>query len=421
LTLDIAIQSWHFSANTNMGEAVTGLEYMSILSLALLGAGAFESYGHRRRLKKIPIRIHVSGARGKSSVTRLIFAGLSFNGIKTVAKTTGTLPRILLPDGREAPVFRPSGANIIEQKRIIAAAVELGAEAVIIECMALQPELHWISENMLIKATHGVITNIRPDHLDVMGPGPEDVARSLAGMIPVGGKLFTAEETHLNILREAALDRRTELNAVSIAEKNAVTEAEMAGFSYVEHPENVALAIKALADFGINREDALRAMWKSVPDAGALTEHKLDFFGREIVFVNAFAANDPESTERIWRRCRAKYRNLKRSIVLLNLREDRASRTCQMAFDASFWKEADKVMLMGSGSYLFARLASQAGFPPSRFVYADQERIEEIFEQIVEICDGSALVVGVGNIGGQGLPLVRYFKNREILHGEKNE
>ncbi|TFH29311.1 MAG: poly-gamma-glutamate synthase PgsB, partial [Myxococcales bacterium] len=63
--------------------------------------GALELILHRRRLKKIPIRIHVNGTRGKTSVTRLIAAGLREAGIRCVAKTTGTVPRFILPNGRE--------------------------------------------------------------------------------------------------------------------------------------------------------------------------------------------------------------------------------------------------------------------------------------------------------------------------------
>ena len=53
--------------------------------------------------------------------------------------------------------------------------------------MALQPELQALSEFKLLRATHAVITNARPDHLDVMGPTATDVARALCGMIPPGG------------------------------------------------------------------------------------------------------------------------------------------------------------------------------------------------------------------------------------------
>ena len=50
---------------------------------------------HLRALNRIPIRIHVNGTRGKSSVTRLISAGLREAGFAVLGKTTGSDPRIL--------------------------------------------------------------------------------------------------------------------------------------------------------------------------------------------------------------------------------------------------------------------------------------------------------------------------------------
>ena len=167
-------------------------------------------------------------------------------GIRTAAKTTGTTARMITPEGREIPMFRPTGANLIEQKRVVAAAVGMGADAIVLECMALQPALHWVAEHMLTRATHAVITNARPDHLDVMGPDDTDVARTLAAIIPPGRSVFTAERRNLDIIRDAAADRKATLFDVTPEEVAAVTPQDMAGFSYKEHPENVALARRCL-------------------------------------------------------------------------------------------------------------------------------------------------------------------------------
>ena len=67
---------------------------------------------------------------------------------------------------------------------------------------------------------------------------------------------------------------------------------------------------------------------------------------------------------------------------------------------------------MGTGTFIFARAAVAQGLDAGRISYAENRRVEEVFEQIVEHAGGSALVFGVANIGGQGLELVRYFRNR---------
>ena len=48
---------------------------LGILLFILIGLGLVESHFHRLSLAQLPIRIHVNGSRGKSSVTRLIAGG----------------------------------------------------------------------------------------------------------------------------------------------------------------------------------------------------------------------------------------------------------------------------------------------------------------------------------------------------------
>ena len=69
---------------------------LGFLVLLLCIAGLLEYQFHLKSLSHIPLRIHVNGTRGKSSVTRLVAAGLREGGLKTFAKTTGTAPRELL-------------------------------------------------------------------------------------------------------------------------------------------------------------------------------------------------------------------------------------------------------------------------------------------------------------------------------------
>ncbi len=383
--------------------------------LVLLVAGVSEYVALARARAKVPIRIHINGTRGKSSVTRLIAAALREAGIRTFAKTTGTLPRMIYPDGTELPVFRPSKANIIEQQRIMRVAAGERARAIVLECMALQPLLQSISELQIVRSTHSVITNARPDHLDVMGPTARDVALALCGMVSVKGRLFSAEAEHLPILQAVAKDRDTELFAVGEEEVASISEETLAGFSYTEHAENIALALAVCDSLDIPRDVAIRGMWKARPDPGALTTHHLDFFGRRLVFFNGFAANDPVSTGRLWSLVLGRSRDYKTKIAIFNCRADRADRSAQLAEALASWETPDWVVLMGTGTQVFARFARRWGVDPSRVVFVEGLRVEEIFERLVELAGSSAVLMGMGNIGGQGLDLARYFKNREIV------
>ncbi|MCL4500399.1 MAG: poly-gamma-glutamate synthase PgsB, partial [Deltaproteobacteria bacterium] len=334
-----------------------GIEIILILFVVLVFLGAQEAFSHKRHLAKIPIRIHVNGTRGKSSVVRLITGGLREQGIRTCAKTTGTLARFILPDGSECPVFRPGGANIIEQVRVVAIAAANQAQAVVVECMALQPLLQWLCEARFVKATHGVITNAREDHLDIMGPEEDQVALALAGTTPIRAKLFTADARHIGIFEKAARDRGTRLIAVGPEEVAAISDEEMARFSYIEHKENVALALKVCLDLGLSRETALKGMWQAAADPGALTFSTIRFFGRSIYFVNAFAANDPESTRTLWDLALAQHADAEKRIVIFNCRADRPVRSQQLGDACAGWSPADHYLLMGSGTYFFIKAA----------------------------------------------------------------
>jgi poly-gamma-glutamate synthase PgsB/CapB len=381
----------------------------------LIGGGIAELATHRRRLYQIPVRIHVNGTRGKSSVARLIAAGLRHAGKRTCCKTTGTLPRMIMPDGSEYPVFRPSSANVIEQIRIVAAALEAESEALVLECMALRPSLQWLCEDKLVRATHAVITNAREDHLDVMGPTARDVAKALAGMVPIGGKLYTAERDILDEFEFVCRERRCELFPVSAEEVAAIAPLDLAGFRYVEHAENVALALKVCQAVGVERRLALQGMWNAQPDPGAMTAHEMNFFGREINFVNGFAANDPQSTERIWRLALERYADVEKRIAIFNCRADRPDRSRQLGSVVPSWPAADHYLLIGSGTFIFAKFAVKAGLDPRKLVFAEDHPAEDIFESIVELTGRRSLAMGMANIGGIGLDVVRYFANRSSV------
>ena len=265
---------------------------IAVLLIILIMAGLMEYIRHLRAVKAIPIRIHVNGTRGKSSVTRLIAAGLNEGGIRAFAKTTGTLPRMIMHDGREFPIFRLASPNILEQLRIVSFAARNHAQALVIECMALHPILQVVSETKMVQSTMGVITNAREDHLDIMGPTERDVVLAILGTVPQGRPLYTCEKDYPEEFHKACRANKSTLITIDDDEIDEISSRDLDDFSYLEHKENIALSLRVCTDLGVSREVALRGMKKVKPDPGALTDLKVNFFGRIIFFVNGFAANE---------------------------------------------------------------------------------------------------------------------------------
>ena len=99
-------------------------------------------------------------------------------------RATGSAARVIAPNGHETPIARRGAATINEQIDVVAEHVQRDVEALVIECMAVLPELQEINERKLVRSTICVICNVREDHLDEMGPTLDDVARE-AGVSPL--------------------------------------------------------------------------------------------------------------------------------------------------------------------------------------------------------------------------------------------
>ncbi|MCA9067994.1 MAG: poly-gamma-glutamate synthase PgsB [Planctomycetaceae bacterium] len=391
-----------------------GIALLAGATSVLASLGCLEAYWHRRHRCGIPLRIHVNGTRGKSSVTRLIAAGLRSAGIRTCAKTTGTLPRFIHPDGTEESVERVGRTNVIEQVHIIRRAAQMKADAIVLECMALHPLLQSLCELDIVQATHGVITNARPDHLDVMGPTPADVARALAGTVPVSGTLFTAERDpkQLRILENVAMDRQSKIVPVDDSAIENITAADLQGFSYIEHPDNVALSLQVCQAVGVERSVALAGMWQATPDPGAMSQWTWEQQGRRLVFVNAFAANDPQSTDRIWSLANTMNAQADTRIAVVNCRTDRPDRSIQMAEMCATWNNLDNVLAIGTGTDIFMKRAAGLGVHSSRLHAAERQPADSIINRLRDVAGHMGLVMGLGNIAGVGMELVDLFRNR---------
>ncbi len=387
---------------------------MLFLLFLVTALGVWEMLRHARHRRRIPIRIHVNGSRGKSSVARLIAAGLKAGGMAVVGKTTGSAAAMINTDGSETPVVRRGGPNIKEQLSVFRRAARQNPQALVIECMAVRPDLQKVCEHTIVKATHGVITNVRPDHLEVMGPTMDDVAASLAGTVPFGTHLFTSEDRYHDYLAHRARKARSEF---TLCKAEAVSDQEMTHFSYEEFPENVSLALDVCLSVGIDRETALSGMWEVTPDVGAMTRWKYleEISGqpsRRVEFINGFAANDPESYIRVWRRLDLE-RQSEKVILLMNIRSDRQRRSKDMAPLFGHELKAADYVLIGEETALFADMIRRGGIDRKSIHDLSHLAAPELWDSLVAMGQDGTQIIGVGNIAGIGNRLLDYLRNKE--------
>src|SRR5207244_12137308 len=147
-----------------------------------------------RSITHMPRQIHLAGIGVKTTTARSIGAALSHLGGRVVTKTTGKAAMLINPEGTERGIRdNREQPNIREQPRIIKSAADAGgADAIVFECMSIRPK-NIIAESKFVRSTISVITNVRADHLDVMGPSLEDVAWNLSGIDSSNVVVGTAE------------------------------------------------------------------------------------------------------------------------------------------------------------------------------------------------------------------------------------
>ncbi len=362
-------------------------------------------------------RVAVAGTRGKSSVTRLVAAGLREAGVRVLAKTTGSKPVLILADGSEEEIPRAGPASIREQVRLVSLAARTGAEVLVSEMMAIGPECLAVESRRILRPTTLVLTNVKLDHLEAMGRRKDDVARALAAAIPERAEVFMPEEEVAPVFTATAARSAAKLHSVAPQDAGAGPGSSRA-LPFEEHEPNIRLALAVLVSLGLDRETALRGMALADPDLGSLRIWRGRFGDppRPAVCVNAFAANEPESSAAALELVRDKVSLASRPLVgILSLREDRGDRTLQWVRAAAegFFRGFAHVVLVGppAGAALrkFRGSSGPGGAVFSRF---EGTSPAALMDRVLSVAPGEPVVVGLGNIVGPGERVVRYWEER---------
>lgn len=383
---------------------MNNLTLIPVIMAGTFALGYFEKKKVQKDIDKIPLRIVVNGIRGKSTVTRLITGILKEAGYQVVGKTTGSAARMIYWNNDEEEIIyrRPEGPNISEQKSVVHKAAKMGADALVSECMAVNPDYQKALQEEFVQANLVVIVNVLEDHMDIMGPTLDQIAEGFTNTIPYNGQLIVAKNEYVNYFKRIARRRKTK---VYVADDDLISEAYLRKFKYMVFPQNASLALAVADALGIDRQTAFRGMLNANPDPGAAEVWSLPSFGDRVYFINGFAVNDATSTLSMLERINALGYETSNATVIMNCRPDRVDRSMQFANDVLPFMDVKKIIAMGQITQPVVEAFKRGDFLAPEFVNMEDMSIAQIMKELKRQ-ESNSVIFSVGNIHGDGEPLL---------------
>ena len=360
-------------------------------------------------LENIPVRICITGTRGKSSVVRLVHAGLRGAGLKVLGKTTGSQPTLLLPDGREKEIERRGTPSILEQRSTLRYAADYDVDAYVVELMSIHPEYQRVESKGLLNPNLVGITKLALDHLPQMGENLGEIANSLAGGLPENSRVIVGDEAFTKHVSWG--EKEPELIAINKGSNREIVNKISDSLAYLEFEQNIQLALSVSREVVALSDSVLESMCQTRPDPGSLRAWEIpgpDDHRNKLIMVNAFAANEPDSTKKALVKFRGFLGYDPDSFFgLLNLRSDRGRRTLQWkeALASGKFSEFDRLYVIGEQAERFRSMVEK--YLTIRVLETTDP--EHLMDNLFGQFKGRGVLFGFGNIGGAGRRLVDYW------------
>jgi len=381
-----------------------------LVVLVLLVCLIWERLRLDRAVSAVPLRIAVTGTRGKSTVVRLLASVLRESGRRVLAKTTGSEAAFILPDGTERPIRRRGRPSILEQKKCVYQAARGGADCLVTELMSIHRENHRVESRGLIRPHVVAITNARVDHCDAMGRSEDEVASVLAESIVPASQVFVPVGELRGAFEIGVRQRGASLHVV---EEGTHEQPEAAA---VHFSRDLDLVVGICRHLGVDPATVARGLARATLDVGRLRvwRYPREPPARAVFVVNGFAANDPLSTREALGRAKALLPTTRGRVAgLLSLRSDRGDRTLQwvtaLRGEARSW--FDPLFILGGHAAAARRALGWGQVIGGR----DPDRI---MANVTEGLNDRDVVFGFGNLGGKGRELVELWEMKGEEHGQ---
>ncbi|MCK8061072.1 MULTISPECIES: poly-gamma-glutamate synthase PgsB [unclassified Fusibacter] len=356
--------------------------------LVYFGFLIIEGWYLRRVRERLPYVIHVNGIRGKSTLVWMLDGISREIGYKTFSKVTGTKPEYRGVDGKRVSIQRRKMPNILEQKKMLYLAAKQNADILIIECMAVNPYLQKKSSEM-IRPNLTLITNVRLDHMEVMGMNRDEIAQNLAQSITEDSVVVVEKSSYLERFIKVAEIKgsvckvRKEYREFPV-EKGLDSCIKQIMEIESEHEDNCAMALQVAEIMGWDIFTTVKGISKRVRDVYSSKEIEM---GSGVV-AYGFAINDLDSTQLFYQKLVKKYETMRKA-VLFNDRIDRPLRRL-MFLSWLVCLNPERIYLSGSMKSYNRRKLVQNGY----------EGMIVCVDNIDDIEYDEWLVVGIGNLKG---------------------
>jgi gamma-polyglutamate synthase len=362
--------------------------------------------------KTIPLVITVTGTRGKSTVVRMLASIFRENGKVVLAKSTGSQAQYVLPDATVENVARRGIVSILEQKKALRKAAMLKVDCLVAEVMSIRPESHFVESQQILKPNIVVLTNVRRDHTEAMGEKEDDIAGVLQLDFPQGAEVYVPQEYKKYLDLKSPQTRSIHLTVVPPTPEPSAADPDSPSLGN-EFSENLDLVTAVARRLGIDDVAIARGIRNAVHDIGRLRIWILHFDGRRVFAVNAFAANDPDSTTKVLKKVHEILEGKARTYTgLLNLRADRPDRTVQWidSLNSGMASEFAGLYVLGGHASVVKRKVDTARTLASKSP-------ETMTQMIVDEMEEDGVIFGFGNIGGAGERLVEYWQREGTEYG----
>jgi poly-gamma-glutamate synthase PgsB/CapB len=320
------------------------------------------------RLHRIPLRVLVTGSRGKSSTVRLIHAALTAGGVPTLGKMTGTASRELDTAGGEHRTNRIGQVSILEMLETVNRSFKRDAiapRAVVLECMAVTPDLIELCTDDIVRPQVSLITNALWDHLEEQGTTLAGIAMSLSKVMSGADIAITAEprETTRAVLAYEAQRYGCAFDAVSGDQVPQEIRVRLPG----AHPDNVAMALAVAAFAGITRETAVLGMEGATEEPLPTRPETALIDGIEWWYRDIGSINDTDSLTSALKAAKSQLPPDTVTLAILTTRWDRPLRAIQFAASITP-ADVDGIVIVGEPDIVVRHYARRSGWTNDRII-----------------------------------------------------